>query len=277
MGVRLGEGEPVPFEDEISPHGVTVVAYRPEWAQEAAQLADELRGNVHTSLAIEHIGSTAVPGMAAKDCLDLMIVVDDLATAGVEQRLAPQGYRRRPEPWNNLESAGGGAWPKQVFAPPVGARLCNLHVRTAGSETSRLALLFRDHLRAHSQRTAWWSQLKTVAAAAAPDLATYGRMKHPAWCLLMEHAEALGRRNRLGSARLPPSRSLPVGVAKRHVRETGAGPAVVRRPVRLRAASGRQPGGYALPWSLPASCAVPGSGTRSLRDRLRQPPAPWLV
>lgn len=102
-------------------------------------MADELRANVPTRLALEHIGSTGVPGMAAKDCLDLMIMVDDLASAGVEQRLGPHGYRRRPEPWNNSESAGGRAWPKQVFAPPVGARPCNLHVRTGRLSNATLS------------------------------------------------------------------------------------------------------------------------------------------
>lgn len=181
--------EVVPFEDEISANGVAVVQYRSEWAQEAAVLADDLRTAVPTSLAVEHIGSTSVPGMAAKDCLDMMIVVADLTHAAAEQHLTPLGYRRRPEPWNNLEQADGREWPKQVYAPSAGARPCNIRIRTAGSGTARLALLFRDHLRAHSQRTSWWSELKAAAADAAPNLAGYGRIKYPAWCLLMELAE----------------------------------------------------------------------------------------
>jgi GrpB-like predicted nucleotidyltransferase (UPF0157 family) len=156
---------------------------------EAAALADDLRAALPASLAVEHIGSTAVQGMAAKDCLDMMIVVDELSSAATEQHLAPLGYRRRPEPWNNLEPAGGREWPKLVYAPPVGARPCNVHVRTASSATARLALLFRDHLRAHSQRTAWWSELKVAAARATSELGSYGQIKYPAWCLLMELAE----------------------------------------------------------------------------------------
>ena len=44
-----------------------------------------LRAAVPASLAVEHIGSTAVPGMAAKDCLDMMIVVDDLSHTAADQ------------------------------------------------------------------------------------------------------------------------------------------------------------------------------------------------
>ena len=182
--------EGMPFEDEISAGGVAVIAYRPEWVAEAVALAADLRVSVPASLAVEHVGSTAVPGMAAKDCLDMMIVVSDLTSAAVEQHLTPRGYRRRSEPWNSYEQAGGREWPKQVYAPPVGARSGNIHVRTASSASARLALLFRDHLRASPRRTAWWSELKIAAASSTTDLHSYGRIKYPAWCLLMELAEA---------------------------------------------------------------------------------------
>ncbi len=119
----------------------------------------------------------------------MMIVVEDLQASKAEANLSQLGYRRRPEPWNNLEPVAGKEWPKMVFAPPPGSRPQNIHVGTVGSATLRVALLFRDHLREYPHRTAWWSQLKSEAANAAPDLAGYGRIKYPAWCLLMELAE----------------------------------------------------------------------------------------
>jgi dephospho-CoA kinase len=179
----------VPFVDEVAAGGVAVQPYRPQWAAEATSLAEILRAAVPAAFGVEHIGSTSIPGMAAKDCLDMMVVVANLQDSGVEADLCRLGYRRRPEPWNNLESAAGKDWPKMVFAPPAGGRPQNIHVRTAGSATLRVALLFRDHLRDSPQRTAWWSQLKSEAADATTDLASYGRIKYPAWCLLMELAE----------------------------------------------------------------------------------------
>lgn len=189
----LGDNDVVPFDDEITPTGVTVHPYRPEWATQAAVLADELSKVVASAVAVKHIGSRSVPGMAAKDCLDMMVVVDDLASSDAEPSLTAIGYRRRPEPWNNVESANGRDWPKLVFAPPVGGRSCNIHVRSAVSAAARVALLFRDHLRANPTRTACWSALKTRAAGLAPDLAAYGQLKRPAWCLLMELAETWAR------------------------------------------------------------------------------------
>lgn len=179
----------MPFPDELHLVQVEVVAYRPEWVSEAAEVSARLRLAVPMALAVEHIGSTSVSGMWAKDCLDLMVVVNDLATTDAEQRLVDLGFRRRPEPWNNDEPADGRLWPKMVFAPPVGGRRVNVHVRAVDSGPTRVALLFRDFLRSSAEHTETWSSLKRAAAAASGDLAVYGGIKAPAWLLLMELAE----------------------------------------------------------------------------------------
>lgn len=178
----------MPFPDEVTA-GVIVHPYRPEWPGEAAQLAGDLQELVPDAIAVEHIGSTAVPGMAAKDCLDLMVIVQDLGPTDLTIGLVAAGYRQRGEPWNLAEPAGGRMWPKKVFAPPVGSRSSNIHLRAAGSASARLALLFRDHLRSQPQRSADWSELKVRISECSQDLETYGQIKLPAWRILMELAE----------------------------------------------------------------------------------------
>ncbi|MFD2793898.1 GrpB family protein [Promicromonospora vindobonensis] len=180
----------MPFDDEVSDDGVQVHTYRESWAADGAALAGALNELVPTAAAVEHIGSTSIPGMAAKDCLDMMVLVHDLGDGGVAQALGSAGYRRRPEPWNNVEQAYGRDWPKLVFAPPIGARTVNLHVRVTPSGPERLSLLFRDHLRARPDRAAEWALFKLKAAESATDLAAYGQLKAPAWRLLMQLAEA---------------------------------------------------------------------------------------
>lgn len=178
----------MPFADELSPDGVSVLPYQPSWASRAKVLIGELERLVPDAVSIEHIGSTSIPGMAAKPCIDLMIVVADLEASAAAPNLTAAGFRRRPEPWNNSEPADGRDWPKLVFAPPVGGPNCNVHVRVDGTPPTRVARLFRDYLIANPDKVVIWSDFKHAIAAAAPDLAGYGQIKAPAWLLLMECA-----------------------------------------------------------------------------------------
>jgi len=103
----------------------------------------QLRRMIPAADAFDHIGSTAVPGLPAKDCLDAMVRVQSVVDIDLS-RLAEAGYRERPEAWNRTEKLGVDSYPKKVFAPPVGGRSVNIHVRNMGSPTARYALLFRD-------------------------------------------------------------------------------------------------------------------------------------
>ncbi|WP_268249829.1 GrpB family protein [Streptomyces albospinus] len=62
--------------------------------------------------------------------------------------MAAIGFRCRPEPWNGTGTPSGRRCAKLVFAPPAGARTCNVRLREHGGPNSRYALLFRDCLRA---------------------------------------------------------------------------------------------------------------------------------
>ena len=97
---------------------------------------------------VDHIGSTAVPGLAAKDCIDIQVRVDDLDGKPILSVFDMIGFRLRPEPWNRVEMTAGKRWPKLVFAPPIGERASNVHVRETASATTRRNLLVRDFLRA---------------------------------------------------------------------------------------------------------------------------------
>lgn len=169
---------------------MAITAYQASWAAQAAVLIQDLRRLVPDAVAVEHIGSTSIPGMAAKPCIDLMIVLRDLNTSPVDLNLTAAGYRRRPEPWNNHEMAGDREWPKMVFAPAAGGPSINIHVRPDGAATTRVARLFRDYLIANPDKMIVWSDFKRAVAAVAPDLASYGQIKIPAWSVLMECANA---------------------------------------------------------------------------------------
>lgn len=180
----------MPFADEELSRGVVVVDYRPEWPREFERLAAVLRAALGSeALAIDHIGSTSVPGLAAKDCLDAQVRLARLDRDLVEPLMSERGFRRRPEPWNSAEITAGVECVKLVFAPPVGARACNVHVRLHDQPNVRFALLFRDFLRADDNARRGWGDFKRRLARSVPDLLAYGQIKAAATEVLMSSAE----------------------------------------------------------------------------------------
>jgi GrpB-like predicted nucleotidyltransferase (UPF0157 family) len=141
----------IPSMDEPAPadgrpvgepgRGIEIVAYDPAWPRLFAVLGEELRGALgDVALRIDHIGSTSVPGLAAKPIVDIQVSVADFEPLAAFRRpLERLGYSYRSD---NPERT------KRYFREPPGRRRTHLHVRRAGSFSEQWALLFRDYLRA---------------------------------------------------------------------------------------------------------------------------------
>ncbi|WP_030435906.1 GrpB family protein [Actinoplanes subtropicus] len=178
----------MPFPDESV--GVTVVSYRPEWPAAFETLAAQIRASLGGyAAAVDHVGSTSVPGLAAKDCIDVQVRVPSIDEDRLVELFDGIGFRGRPEPWNRAEVAGGREYRKLVFAPPVGARTANVHVREHGGGNARFALLFRDYLRSDGDSRRAWGAFKQRLAVSVPNLLDYGQIKSHATEILMAAAE----------------------------------------------------------------------------------------
>lgn len=178
----------MPFEDEAQV--VDLVAWNPEWGSEFERLAQQLDSALNNlAVVVQHIGSTSVPGLSAKDVIDVQVLVRQLQKSEIERSLTSLGFRRRPEPWNRIDVIDGRKFPKVVYAPAPGARLVNVHVRVEGSGAARYALLFRDFLRADAEARATWEEFKASVASTVGQLAPYGQIKGAAFPLLMRCAE----------------------------------------------------------------------------------------
>jgi GrpB-like predicted nucleotidyltransferase (UPF0157 family) len=165
---------------------IQVVPYNEAWPLRAEA---ELRRLTETLgdlvLHAAHIGSTSIPGMAAKDILDLQLSVWDLdeAAAAFDEPLAGLGYVRRPFERDHVpagDASDPGLWAKRYWnrrGHPNGD--VNLHVRVVGSPNERLALLFRDYLRAHPPAIAAYSEFKRVLAGTVGGLEPYTEVKDP--------------------------------------------------------------------------------------------------
>ncbi|GIJ77439.1 dephospho-CoA kinase [Micromonospora phaseoli] len=179
----------VPFESNVR-HRRAVRAVRvtlaepdPTWPDQYARLAARIRHAVAPAdLRVDHIGSTAVAGLAAKDIIDIQLSVPSLADADgqLAERLADAGFPRLPgDWWDSPRPPGGQRWEKRLHGSADPARPIHLHLRVTGSPGWRYALLMRDHLRADPDRRAGYLMLKRGLAASAPDLGTYAMAKDP--------------------------------------------------------------------------------------------------
>jgi GrpB-like predicted nucleotidyltransferase (UPF0157 family) len=179
------------------PVAVSIIPPRDAWAKDFQALAEQLgRAPDVDAVAIDHIGSTAVPGLPAKDVIDAQVIVRSLASH--EQILAALvvvGFVQRPGDWNLRDHIPAGwvgddrEWDKLVVTPPHGQRASNVHIRAAGSANERYALLFRDYLRANPVARRAWGEFKTRLAAIAANRGSYGHVKDPATDIVLLAAE----------------------------------------------------------------------------------------
>jgi GrpB-like predicted nucleotidyltransferase (UPF0157 family) len=132
---------------------IVIVDYDPSWPGEFARLRDRARAAVgDLAVTIEHVGSTAVPGLAAKPVIDLVVVVEsDEDVAGAIEALERIGYRAR----GNLGVEG-----REAFSPPDGERRHHLYVSPTTSAELQAQVRFRDRLLADPELAAEYEVLK---------------------------------------------------------------------------------------------------------------------
>jgi dephospho-CoA kinase len=185
---RLWHRRLVPFEENLRrrrpaprPRRAVLVESDPGWPPQAARVVARVRRAAgHHALRVDHIGSTSVPGLLAKDVLDVQVVVDDLATARrVGDDLQAAGLvRRRGDWWDS--GPDGADLPKAMAQNADPARAVNCHVRPADSPAWREALLLRDWLRHHPDAAREYAELKRRLAAAPHDsIDAYAQAKTP--------------------------------------------------------------------------------------------------
>jgi dephospho-CoA kinase len=195
---QLWEQRLVPFENNLrhrhrAPRTATPVLVAPDdsWPQQAQRVLTRV-GAVAAgrALRIDHIGSTSVPGLDAKDVVDAHVVVADLEVA---QRLAEDlsavGLIKLPGRWwdNARDST---TWDKAYVTNADPARDVNCHIRPADSPTWREALLLRDWLRAHPAGVREYAELKHRLVAQQWDtIDAYAAAKTPFICNALDRAQ----------------------------------------------------------------------------------------
>ncbi len=175
---------------------IEIMPYNPRWPQEFRAIATTLREALGgLALRIDHIGSTSVPGLAAKDVIDLQVTVAALDAEALSQALTPLGYTLYgPADHDHLppghEDDAPEEWNKLFFRAPEGQRRTNTHIRQAGRANQRYALLFRDYLRADPLACGGYERVKQALAHLHPDdVDAYYDVKDPVCDIIMAGAE----------------------------------------------------------------------------------------
>jgi GrpB-like predicted nucleotidyltransferase (UPF0157 family) len=169
---------------------ISIEPYSEAWPAEFARLGQRIRSILgERALRIDHIGSTAVPGLHAKDRIDIQVTVAELAAANP---LGGAGFEEFVVRSDHRPPGAEGPdedWSKRLFNTPETERRANVHVRVDGRANQRYALLFRDYLRTHPASAEAYAELKRRLAAELRNVAVYADVKDPACDLIIVAAE----------------------------------------------------------------------------------------
>lgn len=143
---------------------IVVTPWQAEWQERFEQLRDSLLLNLEGLVcSVEHIGSTSVPGLAAKPILDVDVVIPNQEVfEKVKAKLEELGYFHRGDlRVNGREAFGYNDKPELMRH--------HLYVLAQDSEELKRHLGFRDWLRSHPEDAAEYGRVKLAAAERFPE------------------------------------------------------------------------------------------------------------
>lgn len=135
---------------------IEVVDYDAAWPERFAILRDRLEPAVgDVAIAIEHVGSTSVPGLAAKPVIDIDVIVHAANLPIAIERITALGYEHLGEM---------GVPQREAFRAPDDLPRHNLYVTVDGCVSLRNHLAVRDYLRANPEAARAYGELKKKLA-----------------------------------------------------------------------------------------------------------------
>jgi len=149
----------------LPPYAVRLLPHDPQWAEQASVEEARILKAVWPAITeMHHVGSTAIPGIAAKPIIDLVGVTPNLdAIEAVRPAIEALGYA-----WHGEYGLEGRRF-CTLSDPITGLRRFHLHCYADGDHSIRRHLAFRDYLRARSEMAEAYQRMKETCAARHPD------------------------------------------------------------------------------------------------------------
>lgn len=168
---------------------IVILDYQPRWAQEYAAIEQAIRGVIGPEVQrIDHIGSTSVVGMAAKDIIDIQLSVTALDPV--------EAYGRGLESLGYWWMADNPERSKRYFRESGEMRRTHIHVRESGSFGQQFALLFRDYLRACPEECEYYAaQKRDLAKQEWESVGDFGDAKDPLFWEIARRANSWAQAN----------------------------------------------------------------------------------
>lgn len=185
---------------------VQIVPYRTEWIEQFQLLRDKLSTCLKgLFVSIDHIGSTAVPGLGSKDRIDVQVTVKaisenlkyDLDTALIAGGFSPSKWSEDHRPPDDTSPVQ--EWKKLFLSgahPELGFR-SNIHIRVESYANQIYPILFREYLRQHRQSAMAYQKVKEeLARYHGNSMIAYSELKDPICDLIMVDAKRWAEENK---------------------------------------------------------------------------------
>lgn len=177
---------------------IAVSPPQPGWAEEGLVWAERVAEAMgEAALRVDHVGSTAVPDLAAKDVIDIQALI--IRFDGLDAliaRMTEAGFRHQAENTGDLPHEdtapilGEDDWRKLFFREPRGERRVHVHVRRNGGAGARNTFLLRDYLRDDAAARRDYGLFKqALAEKTKKDREAYQQIKRPFIATALRAAE----------------------------------------------------------------------------------------
>lgn len=169
---------------------IEIIPYQSRWPDEFNQIKSVLNKAIGEQvISIDHIGSTSVPLLPAKDIIDIQVTVDDLSTP-LEKNLTPLDFKITKHiidhipPGMKLEPHDIA---KRLYIKAE--RRVHLHIRKKGTFNQKYPLIFRDYLRKNKVARDAYAEIKKQLASYFPEnVDAYYDIKDPVCDLIIANA-----------------------------------------------------------------------------------------